>query len=78
MLNRRVDVGLLVAGSEHVGNNLLSGEGCEGERPDEFLSGVGHDDLYADAPILQHAHNFSRLVRRNPAADAEGNFHRNC
>ena len=68
--------GCFVPRGEHVGDDFFAGESGKGERPDKLLRGVGHDDLHADAAVLQQAHNFRRLIGRNSAADAESDFHR--
>src|SRR5579872_2389059 len=78
MLDRGIDIRMLVcARSEHVGDNFFARECRKGEGPDELLGGVGHDDLYPDATVLQQANNFRRLICRNSATDAESDFH-NC
>ena len=66
---------LLLAGSEHAGDDFFSGEGSEGEGLNELLGGAGHDDLHADAAILQQADNFGGFVGCDSAGDAEGDFH---
>ena len=66
---------MLLARSEHSGDNFFSGERREGKRPYEFLGGAGHDDLHANTAILHQADDLCSLVGRNSASDAEGNFH---
>ncbi len=77
MLDGRVDVGLgiFVARGEHIGDDFFAGERGKGERANKLLRPLGHDDLHADAAVLQQANDFRRLVGRNPAADSECNFH---
>src|SRR2546423_2857385 len=76
VFNRRVNVRLRARVTiEHAGNNFSSGEGGEGERTNEFLSGVGHDDLNTNTAVLQQADDLCGLVGCNTAANSEGNFH---
>ena len=63
--------------AEHIGDDFFSGERCKGERTNKFLRGASHDDLHANAAVLQQAHNFCRLVGRDSAGNAESNLHRN-
>src|SRR5207248_7141498 len=42
---------------------------------DEFLRGLSHHHLNADAALLQQANHFCCLVGCNPAANAEGDLH---
>src|SRR6202034_2002132 len=60
---------------EHFGDDLLSGEGGEGKRRDEFLGGAGHHDLHVELFLLQAANEFRRFVSSHSASDTEGNFH---
>ena len=60
---------------EHAGNDFFSGERGEGERTYKLLGGARHDDLHADAAVLQQADNFRRFVGRDAAGDAERDFH---
>ncbi len=76
VLDGGIDVGLVfLAGREHAGNDFFSGERGEGKRLDELLGGAGHDDLHADATVLQQTQNFSCFVRCDSAGDAEGDLH---
>ena len=76
VLDGGIDVGrMLLAGSEHAGDDFFSGERGEGEGANELLGGAGHDDLHANAAVLQQADDFRRLVGCNPAGNAEGDLH---
>src|SRR4051794_14675645 len=76
MFHSRIKIGLItVVRAEHLGNDLLSGEGGEGERLDELLGGAGHDDLRLHATFLQQPEDLSCLVRRDTASNAECNLH---
>ena len=69
-------LGLLLARSEHAGDDFFSGKSGKGERSNKFLGGAGHDDLHLDAAILQQADDLRSLIRRDAAADAERNLHK--
>ena len=76
VLDGGVDVGLMLfAGREHAGDDFFSGESGEGERADELLGGAGHDDLHADAAVLQQADDFRGLISCDSAGDAESDLH---
>ena len=78
MLDRRIDVGLgilVAAGSKHVGDDLFTGERGKSQGANKLLCPAGHDDLHADAAVLQQADNFRRLIGCDAAADSERNFH---
>ena len=64
-----------LARGKHVGDDFFAGERGKGERANKLLRALGHDDLHADAAVLQQADNFRRLVGRNAATDSERNFH---
>jgi len=58
VLDGRVNVrSLLFAGRKHSGNHFFAGERGEGERANELLGRARHDDLHANATVLQEAHN---------------------
>ena len=65
----------LIFRSEQVGDDFFSGESGEGERTNELLGGAGHDDLHADAAVLEQADDLRRLVGCNATGDAESDFH---
>ena len=72
-----IEVGfMLLAGSEHAGDDFFSGERGEGKRSYEFLGGAGHDDLHLDAAVLHQAYDLRSLVRRDSASNAERNLHK--
>ena len=76
MLDGGINIRLVfLAGREHASNDFLSGERSECEGLDELLGGVGHDDLHANATVLQQTQHFRCFVRRDSAGDAEGDLH---
>src|SRR5712691_3404098 len=81
VLDSGVDVGgLLFSGREHAGrehscNHFLAGERSEGERANELLGGAGHDDLHANAAVLQEPYNLGCFVSGDSAGDSESNLH---
>ena len=76
VLDRRINVrfgaGIAV---EHAGYNFFSGKCREGKRTNELLGGVGHNDLNANAAVLQQADNFGGFVCRDATANSKRNFH---
>ena len=77
VLDGRVNVGLAAGRlGKHSSDDFFSGQSSEGERSNKLLSGSGHDDLHANAAVLQQADNFGGFVCGNSAADSKGNFHR--
>ncbi len=76
VFDRRIDIGfVLFAGGEHAGDDFFSGKGGEGEGPDEFLGGAGHDDLHADTAILQQANDLGCFIGCDSTGNAEGDLH---
>ncbi len=77
MFNRALDVcRSQTSSAEHIGDDFLSGECCEGERSDKFLRGARHHHLHVQLFLLQAAHKFSGFVSRNASGDAQRNLHR--
>ena len=53
MLDRGINIRMLAGTrTEHICNNFFAGECRKGERPNELLGSVGHDDLHADPAVL--------------------------
>ncbi len=76
VLDGGVDVrGMLFSLREHAGNDFFAGECGEGERANKLLGGAGHDDLHANAAVLQEPYNLGCLVSRDAAGDSESNLH---
>ncbi len=76
VLDGRVDVGsVLFARREHSGNHFFAGERGEGKRTNKLLSRARHDDLHANAAVLQQPHNFGCLVSGDAARYSKSNFH---
>jgi hypothetical protein len=75
VLDGRIQIRFLPARGKHSCDDFFSGKGSEGEGADELLSGAGHDDLHADAAILQQANDFGGLIGCDAAGDTEGDLH---
>ena len=65
----------MIGRRKHSSDNFLSGKRGEGEGTHKFLRGLGHDDLHADAAVLQKADDFGGLISSDAAGDAEGDLH---
>ena len=74
VLDGGVLVGGVAVGREHAGDDVVAGDGAEGERGDELLGGGGHDDVGVEAGVLEEAHEVYGLVGRDAAADSNGDF----
>lgn len=60
---------------KQAGDDFTASERGEGERLNELLRCGGHDDLYLMSALREGAHQLSRFVRRDSAADPEYDAH---
>ena len=75
VLNRAFDVRRRARGAEHIRDNFLSSERCEGEWCDEFLRRAGHHHLHIQLFLLQAANQLRGLISRHASGYAKRNFH---
>ena len=53
----------------------MAGKRGEGERLDELLRRLGHDDMYVEGLSLQCADKFRSFIGRDSAGDSYGDLH---
>ncbi len=71
----RLRCGFLVRGfGPEAGDDLVAGEGGEGERADELLGGASHDDVDVGSALLEEADQLGGLV----GGDSPGDAYRNA
>ena len=70
-----VEIRLLAPRLPQASNDLLTRERRKRKRTHKLLGSSGHDDLYADAGVLQQANDFARFVRGDAATHSESDLH---
>src|SRR6266498_2683271 len=77
MLDRGINIRFPAGvATKHASDNFFAGESCKGEGTNELLGGVRHDDLNANAAVLQQTNNLSGFIGGNAATDSQGDFHK--